>query len=189
MSKKHVIIVGCGFAGMGCAHKLVDHQNVHITLIDKNNYNDFKPLLYQVATSALSTEEVGSTFRSCFAGKANIDVKMAEATGIDPNTRMVTTREGQSYQGDFLVLAAGSVVNFFNTIGAEQNAFPLYNLHDAKRLRSRIISVFEDADRNPKLIEQGALNFVIVGAGPTGTEISDLSQICSTKHFQKNLPI
>jgi len=172
MSQKHVIIVGCGFAGMGCARKLVDHQNVHITLIDKNNYHDFKPLLYQVATSALSTEEVASTFRCRFAGKANIDIKMAEVTAIDPNKRLVTTREGQSYKGDFLVLAAGCVVNFFDTIGAEQYAFPLYNLHDAERLRSRIISVFEDADRDPKLIEQGALNFVIVGAGPTGTEVT-----------------
>jgi NADH dehydrogenase len=84
----------------------------------------------------------------------------------------VSTREGQSYQGNFLVLAAGSQANFFGTKGADQFAFPLYSLEQAERLRSRILAVFEDADRDPKLIEQGALNFVVVGGGPTGTEMA-----------------
>lgn len=169
---KHIVIVGGGFAGMGCARKLAEHPDVHITLIDKNNYNQFKPLLYQVATSALSSEDVASTFRQYFEKKSNVDIKMAEVISVDPNTNTVTTQEGETYQGDYLVLAAGSVVNFFNTQGAEQNAFPLYTLDDAERLRSRILAVFEDADRNPKLIDQGALNFVIVGAGPTGVEVA-----------------
>lgn len=172
MSQKHVVIIGGGFAGMSCARQLVNHRDVHVTLIDKNNYHEFKPLLYQVATSTLSTEEVASSLRQYFAGKSNIDVKMAEACALDPTTRTVKTKQGESYQGDFLILAAGSVANFFDTRGADQHTFPLYTLHDAKRLRSRIISVFEDADRNPKLVEKGALNFVIVGAGPTGTEIA-----------------
>lgn len=172
MSQKRVIIVGGGFAGMNCARKLVDHPDVHVTLIDKNNYHEFKPFLYQVATSALSTEEIASNFRQFFKANPSIDIKMAEVIGVDPNTRTVKTKEGESYQGDFLVLAAGSVVNFFDTVGAEQNSFPLYNLHDAELLRSRILAVFEDADRNPRLIEKGALNFVIVGAGATGTEVA-----------------
>jgi NADH:ubiquinone reductase (H+-translocating) len=172
MKKKQVLIIGGGFAGMSCARQLVVHPDIHVTLIDKNNYHEFKPLLYQVATSALSTEEVASTFRSYFKGKSNIDVKMAEVIAIDPTTQVVQTKEGEHYYGDFLVLATGSVVNFFDTVGAEKNAFPLYTLNDAERLRSRIIAVFEDADRNPQLIEQGALNFVVVGAGPTGIEIA-----------------
>lgn len=172
MKKKRIIIIGGGFAGMSCARKLVSHPEVHVTLIDKNNYYEFKPLLYQVATSILSTEELATAFRSYFSGKSNIDVKMAEVIAIDPITKTVQTKEGERYQGDFIVLAAGSVVNFFGTIGAEKNAFPLYTLNDARRLRSRVIAVFEAADRNPQLIEQGALNFVVVGAGATGIEIA-----------------
>ena len=84
----------------------------------------------------------------------------------------MSTRQGESYEGDFLVLAAGSQANFFGTTGAAENAFPLYAVEEAQRLRSRILTVFEDADRDPKLLERGALNFVIVGGGPTGTEMA-----------------
>jgi NADH:ubiquinone reductase (H+-translocating) len=80
--------------------------------------------------------------------------------------------EGQKYQGDYLVLAAGSQANFFGTPGADKHAYPLYSLHDAELLRSRLIAVLELADRDPSLIGKGALNFVIVGAGPTGTELA-----------------
>jgi NADH dehydrogenase len=93
---------------------------------------------------------------------------MVEVTAVDPKTRTVTTREGQSYQGDFLVLAAGSHANFFGTKGAEQNAFPLYSIQEAQHLRSRILTVFEDADRDPTLVGKGALNFVVVGGGTYG---------------------
>src|SRR5262249_58835230 len=86
----------------------------------------------------------------------------------DPTARTVATKTGEVYQGDYLVVAAGSQPNFFRTPGAEQHALPLYSLDDAERLRSRILQVFEDADRDRSLLEQGALNFVIVGAGPTG---------------------
>ena len=92
-------------------------------------------------------------------GHANVDVKMAEVTAVDPKTRTVTTGEGQSYQGDFLVLAAGSQANFFGTAGADENAFPLYSIEEAQRLRSRILTVFEDADRDPTLVEQGRAEF------------------------------
>ena len=78
--------------------------------------------------------------------------------------------DGTMFTGDYLVLAAGSQPNFFHTPGADTHAFPLYALADAERLRSRVFEVFEDADRNPKLLDRGALNFVIVGAGATGVE-------------------
>jgi NADH dehydrogenase len=188
MSKKRVVIVGGGFAGMGCACKLIEHQNIEITLIDKNNYHHFTPLLYQVATSSLSPDAAAASFRNYFAGKANINIKMATATSVDPKTLTVKTVEGESYSGDYLVLAAGSVVNFFNTPGAEQYSLPLYTLIDAERLRSRIIRSFEEADRNPQLIDQGVLNFVIVGGGPTGTEVSgalvDMLRFALPKEFK-----
>ena len=84
----------------------------------------------------------------------------------------MTTTDGDGFSGDALVLAAGSQPNFFRTAGAEEHAFPLYSLDDAQRLRSRILGVFEDADRDPALIDQGALNFVVVGGGPTGVELA-----------------
>jgi NADH:ubiquinone reductase (H+-translocating) len=171
-ARKHVVIVGGGFAGLACARKLAENDAIHVTLIDKNNYHQFQPLLYQVATAELGTGDVATSLRESLQGYANVDVKMDEVIGADPKTRTVTTNGGQSYQGDFLVLAAGSQANFFGTIGAEKNAFPLYSLEEAQRLRSRILGVFEDADRDRTLIEKGALNFVIIGGGPTGTELA-----------------
>ena len=172
ISRKHVVIVGGGFAGLGCARKLAKSDDVRVTLIDKNNFHQFQPLLYQVATAELGTGDVATSLRQSLRGHANVDLKMAEVVAADPRTRTVTTREGESYHSDFLVLAAGSQANFFGTPGAEQNTFPLYSLEDAQRLRSRVLAVFEDADRDPTLVEQGALNFVIIGGGPTGTELA-----------------
>jgi NADH dehydrogenase len=167
---KHVVIVGGGFAGLNCARKLAERPDVRVTLIDKNNYQQFQPLLYQVATAALSATNVAFGLRGVLQGHANVDVKMVEATSVDLNTRTVDTAQGEKYQGDFLVLATGSQANFFGTPGAAQHAYPLYSLHDAEKLRSRILAVIEAADRDPSLVDKGALNFVIVGAGPTGTE-------------------
>jgi NADH:ubiquinone reductase (H+-translocating) len=171
-AKAHVVIVGGGFAGLACARKLAKADDVQVTLIDKNNFHQFQPLLYQLATGELGTPDVATSLRYSLRGHANVDVKMQEVIAVNPGTRTVTTREGQSYQGDFLVLAAGSQANFFSTKGAKQSAFPLYSLEEAQRLRSHILTVFEDADRDPRLVEQGALNFVVVGGGPTGTEIA-----------------
>ena len=159
---KHVVIVGGGFAGLNCARKLAAHPEIRITLIDKNNYQQFQPLLYQVAAGFLAPSNVAFSLR-------NILVKVVSA---DLATRTVVTEQGQSYHGDFLVLAAGSQANFFGTPGAEKFSYPLYSLHDAELLRSRILAVLEAADRDPSLVAKGALNFVLVGAGPTGAEMS-----------------
>lgn len=187
MNKHRVVIVGGGFAGMTCAKKLINNPAIHVTLIDRNNYHEFTPLLYQVATSSIAPSGAAIALRHYFSGKSNIDIKMGNVTSVDPQNLTVKLEGGESYTGDSLILAAGSVVNFFGTAGAEEFSFPLYTLNDAERLRSRILAVFEDADRNPSLIEQGALNFVIVGAGPTGTEIggaiSDMLHIALPKEF------
>jgi NADH:ubiquinone reductase (H+-translocating) len=171
-SKVHVVIVGGGFAGLTCARKLAKSDDVRVTLIDKNNYHQFQPLLYQLATAELATPDVATSLRQSLRGHPNVDVKRQEVTSVNPDTRTVTTREGESYQGDFLVLAAGSQANFFGTTGAKENAYPLYSLEEAQRLRSRILAVFEETDRDPALVEQGALNFVVVGGGATGTEVA-----------------
>src|SRR4051812_41088315 len=168
----HVVIVGGGFAGVGCARRLAGRDGVRVTLIDRNNYHQFQPLLYQVATSQLASSDVAFSLRKLFHDDANVDVKLADAASLDPATRTVTTADGQRFTGDAVVLAAGSQPNFFRTPGAQENTFPLYSLDDAQRLRSRIIGVFEDADRDPALLDQGALNFVVVGGGATGVEIA-----------------
>jgi NADH dehydrogenase len=166
---KHVVIVGGGFAGLGCARKLAKRSDIRVTLVDKHNYHQFQPLLYQVATCQLASSDVATSLRKPFREHANVAVRMDEVTAVDPVARRVTTASGADLQGDFLVLAAGSQPNFFRTPGAE-HTFPLYSLDDAQRLRSRILTLFEDADRDPSLLDRGALNFVIVGAGATGTE-------------------
>ncbi|MGH2945283.1 MAG: NAD(P)/FAD-dependent oxidoreductase [Solirubrobacteraceae bacterium] len=101
-----------------------------------------------------------------------MDVKLDEVVAVDPDTHTVAAADGDTWTGDAVVLAAGSVPNFFRTPGADVNSFPLYSLDDADRLRSRILRVFEDADRDPSLIDRGALNFVVVGGGPTGVEVA-----------------
>jgi NADH dehydrogenase len=143
-----------------------------VTLVDQHNYHQFQPLFYQLATSELTPSDVGFSLRKIFRKLPTVDVKLAEVNAIDPRVHSVGTKEGQVYQGDFLVLAAGAQANFFNTPGAAANTFPLYSMIDAERLRSRILALFEDADRDNKLIDQGALNFVIVGGGATGSEIA-----------------
>jgi NADH dehydrogenase len=168
----HVVVVGGGFAGVGCARRLARHDDVQVTLIDRNNYHQFQPLLYQVATSQLAPSDVAYSLRKLFHDDLNVNVKLAEVASIDPATRAVTTADGNRFTGDAVVLAAGSRPNFFRTAGAEQHAFPLYSLDDAKRLRARIIGLFEEADRDPSLIEKGALNFVVIGGGPTGVELA-----------------
>jgi NADH:ubiquinone reductase (H+-translocating) len=170
--RTHVVIVGGGFAGLGCAKELADEDSVHVTLIDQHNYHQFQPLLYQVATAQLSATDIAFSLRQAFHGVENVDVKWAKVTGVDPHARSVSTADGDVFAGDVLVLAAGAQANFFGTPGAAEHAFPLYSVADAEQLRTRILAVFEDADRDPSLIDQGALNFVIVGAGATGTELA-----------------
>jgi NADH dehydrogenase len=171
-SSWHVVIVGGGFAGLKCAMELAPHDNVRITLIDKHNYQQFKPLLYQVATGILSPTNAAFAFRDIFRNFPNVDVQMDAVTSVNIQERTVTTAAGNTFVGDFLVLATGTHVNFFGTSGAQQYSLPLYSLTDAENLRSAILKTLEAADRNPQDTTPGSLNFVIVGGGPTGVEMA-----------------
>jgi NADH dehydrogenase len=166
---EHVVIVGAGFAGVACAKALGKH-GVPVTLIDRNTYHQFQPLLYQVATAQLSATDIMRPLRGLFRKVEPVAVKQAEVTAIDANARSATTADGETYTGTRLVLATGARANFFGVPGAAEHALPLYTADDALALRNRILQVFEDADLEPSRIEQGALNFVIVGAGATGVE-------------------
>ena len=167
----HVVIVGAGFGGLGVAEELA-HVPVDVTLIDRHNYHTFQPLLYQVATSLLNAEDVGAPVRSLFRHQDNVTFRMAMVTGVDIPSHRIQLEDGNQIAYDYLVLAGGATVNYFNTPGAAEHAFPLYTLMNAVTLRNRILERFEAADRDSTLIEDGGLNFVIVGAGTTGVEIA-----------------
>ena len=122
--ERHVVIVGGGFAGLGCARELAGEDSVRVTLIDKHNYHQFQPLLYQVATSQLAADSVASSLRKAFHAEPNVDVKLGEVTEIDAATHTVVTADGETIKGDVLVLAAGAQANFFNTPGAAEHCVP-----------------------------------------------------------------
>jgi NADH:ubiquinone reductase (H+-translocating) len=164
-----VVVVGGGFAGVACAKRLARH-GVKVRLLDRHDYNQFQPLLYQVATAQLATTDVARPLRPMFPKRHPVQVTMALVTEVDPVAKTVTSADGITFTGDYLVLAMGTEPNFFDTPGAEEHAFPLYSVDDAERLRSRLLTVFEDAHRNSSLIDRGAMNIVIVGAGATGVE-------------------
>jgi NADH:ubiquinone reductase (H+-translocating) len=187
----HVIILGAGFGGVGALKKLRD-ANVQITLIDKHDYHTFQPLLYQVATDELAPGEVGFPIRELLHKHQNTTFHQGVVTSIDPAAKQVVMDGGASLKYDYLVLALGAVVNFFQTPGADQYALPLYTMDDAIRLKDHILKTFEAVDKNPALIDDGALNFCVVGGGPTGVEFSGaLAELLRTEIRQDypNLPI
>ena len=114
---KHVVIVGGGFAGLGCARKLAGRDDIRVTLIDKHNYHQFQPLFYQLATCQLASSDVATSLRKPFRKHGNVAVRMGEVTAVDTVAKAVTLASGQTIAGDFLVLAAGSQPNFFHTPG------------------------------------------------------------------------
>jgi NADH dehydrogenase len=166
----HVVIVGGGFAGVAVAKGLAGKQGVRVTLLDKNGYHQFQPLLYQVATAELTPDDIAFDLEAIFEDQENVEVRKGDVVSADPEARTVTLADDSEVEGDVVVLAAGSQPNFFHTPGAEEFSFPLYSLDDAKRVRSRVLQLFQDASTKPELVEEGALNFVVVGAGATGVE-------------------
>jgi NADH dehydrogenase len=165
---------------VACARKLASDRNVAVTLIDRNDYHQFQPLLYQVATCQLAATDIAYPLARV-AAHGGFEFRQADVSAIDPMTRTVTTATGETLTADYLVLAAGSQAFFFKTPGAREHAFPLYSLDDAKRLRAQVLTAFEDAERDPSLVDRGALEFVVVGGGPTGVEVAGaLSEMIHT---------
>jgi len=171
-TRKHVVIVGGGFAGVGCAKRLAGEPTVRVTLIDRNGYHQFQPLLYQVATAELNRRDMSFDLGRVFGSADNVEVRTGEAVSVDPARHSVTLADGATIAGDVLVIAAGAAPNFFDTAGAEKYAFPLYSLDDALRVRRRVLELFAQADREPEMIAKGVLTFVVIGGGATGVETS-----------------
>lgn len=171
MDEPHVVILGAGFAGIGAMKKLADVP-VKVTLIDKNDYHTFLPLLYQLATGELTHNEVGFPVREMLHDHPSWNFHKGIVTHIDLANKQVHVEDMEPVAYDYLVVGLGAVVNYFGVKGADEHAFPLYTMQDAVRLKQHIIRLFEDVDKNPALVDDGALTFCVVGGGPTGVETS-----------------
>lgn len=181
-----VLVIGGGFAGVSMV-KSIPPGAAHITLIDRQNHHLFQPLLYQVATAALSAVDIAQPIRAIFGDRPNLAVVMAEVTGIDLAAKRVThSRGGLDY--DYLVVAAGSQTSYYANPQWEKLAPGLKSLDDALRIRRRILTCFEQAETEPDPVRKAELlTMVIVGAGPTGVELAgslaDLSRRVLHKDF------
>jgi NADH dehydrogenase len=187
-----VVIVGAGFAGLNCARSLASNPGVSVTLIDKNNYQQFQPLLYQVATGMLAPNSAAFNLRDVFSNYERVSIVMAEIDSVDLHAHSVTATTGDVYAGDVLVLAAGAEVNFFGVAGSEQFAFPMYSLKDAEHVRSRLLELLEKADAAGISKGPSDLHFVVVGGGATGVETAGaLADIFARipKHFFPNVDL
>ena len=141
-----------------------------VVLVDRHDYHTFQPLLYQLATGLIETSAVGHSLRDLAHGQDNATVHQAKVTAIDLDAREVRCEGLEPLAYDYLVLGIGAEVNFFGTEGAAEHAFPMYTLSDAVRLKEHVLERWEAADRDPGLADDGALNVVVVGGGPTGVE-------------------
>ena len=167
--RPRVLILGGGFAGIGAAKQLQD-ADVDVVVVDKHDYHTFQPLLYQVATALLEPSAVGHPLRDLFHEHDNVAVHQATVTEIDLAKREVSFAEMSPLTYDYLVLGLGAEVNFFGTKGTPDHAFPMYTLSDAVHLKEHLLRKWRDADRDDGLIDDGAINVVVVGGGPTGVE-------------------
>lgn len=170
--KKHIVIIGAGFAGLWAVKYLAGKKGVRVTLIDKNNYHTFLPLLYQVGAAEIEPEQIAYPIRTLLRKSGTISYLRAEAGRIDYDERYVLCNNQKVFY-DYLIIASGSRTDYFTVAGAERFAFPLKTLDDAMVLRNHILACFEraacvdDQVRRKKL-----LTFVIVGGGPTGVEFA-----------------
>src|SRR6478736_6681652 len=170
-ARPHVVVIGAGFGGLAAAKRL-EREAVDVTLIDRHNYHSFQPLLYQVATAGLNPADVGYAVRGLFRRQQRVFFRKGQVVGVDWAAEQVRLRDEPPLDFDHLIIAAGSSTNYFGVPGADEYAFPLYGLEDAVRVRNHLLSLFEAAEARPELIDDGALNLVIVGGGPTGVEVA-----------------
>ncbi len=166
-----VVVVGGGFGGLEAARAL-GKAPVQVTLIDRNNYHLFQPLLYQVATAGLSPADIAAPIRNILHHQRNLDVLMAEVTGVDTQGRRVLMSD-RSLPYDYLILATGARYNYFGHEEWEAFAPGLKSIPDATSIREKILLAFETAEAEPDPQKREALmTFVLVGAGPTGVEMA-----------------
>jgi NADH dehydrogenase len=188
----HIVIVGAGFGGLATA-SMLKRTGIDVTIIDKNNYHLFVPLLYQVATAELSPGDIAEPVRRIFRRHANIQVLMAEVTRVDAARREVTLNTGRVISYDRLVIGTGSKYNYFGHEQWATVAPGLKTIEDARRIRSRLLMAFEIAEMTDDPARQAALmTTIIVGGGPTGVElagsIAELARFTLARDFSHIRP-
>lgn len=172
MAKYKILVIGGGFAGLNVL-KTLKKADADILLLDKTNHHLFQPLLYQVATSALSSTDIATTLRDVFRNQSNADVLLAHVDRIDKYNKKVIAANGETFSYDYLVLAPGSNHSYFNHPEWEQFAPGLKTLNDANQIRDNIMVSFENAERATDPVESAKfMTFVIIGGGPTGVEMA-----------------
>src|SRR6266481_3821378 len=186
--KPHVIIIGAGFGGLEAAKKLA-YKDVRVTVIDRTNYHLFQPLLYQVATAALSPADIAAPVRAILSNCKNVDVMLAEVESVNVEGKKVRTQD-QIFEYDYLILATGARHSYFAHNEWEKLAPGLKSLEDAVELRRRILLAFEFAEKTTdEAARKAAMNFVIIGGGPTGVEmagaIAEISRHTLAKDFRR----
>lgn len=166
---KKVVVIGGGFGGVAAARGLAKH-GVEVLLIDKNAYQGFLPMLYQVASAQIASGDVAFPLGSLASHHRSVGLMISEVVGVDAKARVVTLADGTVVPPvDYLIFAAGAQPNFFGTPGVE-HSFPLYTLKDAERLKSHLVRLLHKSAADPENIPEGALSVVVVGAGATGVE-------------------
>lgn len=186
-----VVVVGAGFGGLEVVRGLAG-QPVDVTLIDRNNFHTFQPLLYQVATAGLNAADVASVVRGLLQEQRNVRFRQATVTGVDWTARQVVLEDQPPVPFDHLVLAAGATVTHFGTPGAAEHGFALSTLTDAVRLRNHVLAQFEAAAAEQAGTggrpADGRLTFVVVGGGPTGVETAGALAELFAMVFRKDYP-
>jgi NADH dehydrogenase len=169
--RPHVVIIGAGFGGLWAARRLAG-KAVEVTIIDRNNYHTFFPLLYQVGAAELEPEDIAYPVRSTVRGHRNVRFMLGEVSRVDLEGRKVQA-SGHWVEYDYLIVATGSLSNFFGVSGAQEYAYPLRTLDDGVALRNHVLRCFEEATHESnKEARRALLTFVIVGGGPTGVEFA-----------------
>jgi len=169
-NSKRIVIIGAGFAGLRLARQL-NGTACEVTLIDKHNYHQFQPLMYQVATARLEPSSISFPLRKVFQYSKNVTIRIAEVLATDVTAKVIHTSIGD-YAYDRLVIALGCTTNYFGNTHIQANSFPMKSVPQAMALRNRILQTFEDTLTVGEAELQSHLNFVIVGGGPTGVELA-----------------
>ena len=185
---KHVVIVGGGFAGLNAAKRLGGQREVRVTLVDRQNYHLFQPLLYQVAMAGLSPADIAAPIRSLLSRHKNITVLQGTVNGVDPQANVVTADFGD-LEYDYLLLCCGAIPTYFGNAQWEPHAPSLKTVPQATEIRRRVLSSFEAAERAENAEERRRLlTFVVIGGGPTGVElagaIGEMSRFTLAKDFR-----
>ena len=168
--RQKIIVIGGGFAGIQLVRQL-DTNLFDVLLIDKINHHQFQPLFYQVATSQLEPSSISFPLRNVFKGKKNLQIRLTEVLKINESSNTITTTIGD-FQYHYLVIAIGCKTNYFGNQEIEKHSFSLKTTYDAITIRNHILQTFENIISADENIKESLLNFVIVGAGPTGVELA-----------------